>query len=204
MPQFFLSLPWSAQERLGAGYRVLALLLFPAQRSRQSRAADASRHSTVTSGIAFLRSVQDSPCTETGTLAFRVQSIRTSGTARLSLMRESGIAAYALPARRRRGANRAVVAEAYVYPPVSQSPNLRRLCPAQQVLYAGQHQNPASCSRIRAATCPLMRISLHKRLCQRGYLGQGINLPFCGVRLEFEASLPVSEGCSWVSLETDP
>ena len=145
MPRFFLSLPWSAQERLGAGYRVLALLLFPAQRSRQSRAADASRHSTVTSGIAFLRSVQDSPCTETGTLAFRVKSIRTSGTARLSLMRESGIAAYALPARRRRGANRAVVAEAYGLPSCESEPEfeaslsgpagaLRRAAPESSIL----------------------------------------------------------------------
>ena len=64
--------------------------------------------------------------------------------------------------------------------------------------------NLTYCSRIQAAVCSLLHSFPHERLCQRGCLSQGINLPSCSVRLEFEASPPASEGCSWVSLETDP
>ena len=64
--------------------------------------------------------------------------------------------------------------------------------------------NLTYCSRIQAAVCSLVHSFPHERLCQRGCLNQDINLPSCGVRLEFEASLPVSERYIWVSLKIDP
>ena len=149
------------------------------------------------------RSAQGYHSTGTNTPAFRVHHIRAFSTVRQRS--HAGIVAYALPGRRTLRADEPVVAEAYVFTLLTAATRIRGISACLSSGSRTEHgSNLTYCSRIQAAVCSLVHSFPHERLCQHGYLGQGINLPSCGVRLEFEASPPASEGCSWVSLETDP
>lgn len=149
------------------------------------------------------RSAQGYHSTGTNTPAFRVHRIREFSTVRQRS--RAGIAAYTLPARRTLRADEPVNAEAYVFTLLTAATRIWGISACLSRESRTEYgSNLTYCSRIQAAVCSLPHSFPHERLCQHGYLGQGINLPSCGVRLEFEASPPASEGCSWVSLETDP
>lgn len=149
------------------------------------------------------RSVQGYHSTGTNTPAFRVHHIRASSTVRQRP--HAGIAASALPGRRTLRADEPAVAEAYVFTLMTATTRIRGISACLSSGSRTEHgSNLTYCSRIQAAVCSLVHSFPHERLCQRGRLNQDINLPSCGVRLEFEASLPVSERYIWVSLKIDP
>lgn len=193
----------AAQERLSTGYRIAVSLLFPEQRSHQRRAADSfpARHLHAGTRPATVRH----KATTAPELTLPRSGSITSGHSALfdrGRMRESPPM---LCQGEERLGRRACRSRGVWFTLLTAATRIRGISACLSSGSRTEHSsNLMYCSRIQAAVCSLVHSFPHERLCQHGYLGQGINLPSCGVRLEFEASPPASEGCSWVSLETDP